>query len=293
MMTVHELSERRACKLTNLDRSTFQYEKTAGDNEALRTELKTLAGKRRRFGYRRLGILLEREGFYANHKKVFRIYTEEGLSVKRRRGRKRAVGTRAPMLVPTDPNQRWSLDFVSDALSDGRRFRALNVVDDFAREALTILVDTSISGTRVARELSRLIETRGKPDMIVSDNGTELTSHAILKWAKANRVEWHYIAPGKPTQNAFVESFNGRFRDECLNEHLFDTLRDAREIIETWRIDYNTDRPHTALGGLSPQAFMRRQSRRRPGDLRNMESSDHRALTNPSTTQRKANRLYE
>ena len=293
MIKVHELSERRACKLVKLDRSTFQYEKQTGDDDALRESLKSLAGKRRRFGYRRLGILLEREGFHANHKKVFRIYTEEGLSVRRRRGRKRAVGTRAPMLVPTGPNQRWSLDFVSDALSDGRRFRTLNVVDDFAREALTVLVDTSISGTRVARELSRLVEMRGKPDMIVSDNGTELTSHAILKWAKQSKVEWHYIAPGKPTQNAFVESFNGRFRDECLNEHLFDTLRDARRIIEAWRIDYNTDRPHTALGGLSPYAYMRRQSRRRPGDLRNMKSSDHRALTNPSTPERKANRLYE
>ena len=293
MMQVHELSERRACKLADLDRSTFQYEKQTGDDDALRESLKSLAGKRRRFGYRRLGILLEREGFHANHKKIYRIYTEEGLSVKRRRGRKRAVGTRAPILVPTGPNQRWSLDFVSDALSDGRRFRTLNVVDDFAREALTILVDTSISGTRVARELSRLVERRGKPKMIVSDNGTELTSHAILKWSKDTRVAWHYIAPGKPAQNAFVESFNGRFRDECLNEHLFDTLRDARKIIETWRIDYNTDRPHTSLGGLSPQAFMRRQSRRRPGDLRNMKSSDHRALTNPSTPERKANKLYE
>lgn len=287
MMTVHELSERRACKLAKLDRSTFQYEKAAGNDEALREELKALAGKRRRFGYRRLGILLEREGFYANHKKVFRIYTEEGLLVKRRRGRKRAVGTRAPMLVPTGPNQRWSLDFVSDALSDGRRFRTLNVVDDFAREALTILVDTSISGTRVARELSRLIEARSKPDMIVSDNGTELTSHAILKWAKKTGVEWHYIAPGKPTQNAFVESFNGRFRDECLNEHLFDSLSHARSLIEAWRVDYNTVRPHTSLGGLAPLTYMRRQSRRRPGDLRNMESSTHRALTSPSTTERK------
>jgi len=292
-MKVHELSERRACKLAKLDRSTCQYEKKTSDDDALREELKVLAGKRRRFGYRRLGILLEREGFYANHKKVFRIYTEEGLSVKRRRGRKRAVGTRAPMLVPTGPNQRWSLDFVSDALSDGRRFRTLNVVDDFAREALTILVDTSISGTRVARELSRLIETRGKPDMIVSDNGTELTSHAILKWAKKTRVEWHYIAPGKPTQNAFVESSNGRFRDECLNEHLFDRLRDARNIIEAWRVDYNTVRPHTSLGGLAPLTYKRRLSRRRPGDLRNTESSTHRALTSPSTAERKANRLSE
>lgn len=291
MMKVHELSERRACKLADLDRSTFQYEKTTGEDDALREELKVLAGKRRRFGYRRLGILLEREGFYANHKKVFRIYTEEGLSVKRRRGRKRAVGTRAPMLMPTGSNQRWSLDFVSDALSDGRRFRTLNVVDDFAREALTILVDTSISGTRVARELSRLIETRGKPKMIVSDNGTELTSHAILKWAKKADVEWHYIAPGKPTQNAFVESFNGRFRDECLNEHLFDSLKDARRIIEAWRIDYNTDRPHTALGGLSPYAFMRRQGRRRPGSLEQRGNSTHRVLNPNAKPERKANRL--
>ncbi len=180
---------------------------------------------------------------------------------------------------------------MSDALSDGRRFRTLNIVDDFAREALTILVDTSISGTRVARELSRLIEARSKPDMIVSDNGTELTSHAILKWAKKTGVEWHYIAPGKPTQNAFVESFNGRFRDECLNEHLFDSLSHARSLIEAWRVDYNTVRPHTSLGGLAPLTYMRRLSRRRPGDLRNMESSTHRALTSPSTKERKANRL--
>ncbi len=187
-MKVHQLSERRACRLTDTDRSTFQYEKKTGGDAPLREKLRELAGKRRRFGYRRLGILLEREGFCANHKKIYRIYTEEGLSVKRRRGRKRATGTRAPMLVPTGPNQRWSLDFVSDALSDGRRFRTLNIVDDFAREAIAMVADTSLSGTRVARELSRLIERRGKPKMIVSDNGTELTSRAILKWTKDTRV---------------------------------------------------------------------------------------------------------
>jgi len=293
MMAVHALSERRACRLADLDRSTFQYEKQTGDDASLREALKALAGKRRRFGYRRLGILLEREGHHANHKKVFRIYTEEGLSVRRRLGRKRAVGTRAPMLVPTGPNQRWSLDFVSDALSDGRRFRTLNIVDDFAREALAIVVDTSISGVRVARELSRLIEHRGKPALIVSDNGTELTSHAILKWAKQSKVEWHYIAPGKPTQNAFVESFNGRFRDECLNEHLFDTLRDARAIIETWRIDYNTTRPHTALGGVAPLAYADHHRRHRPGSPERRGGSARRALTNPSAPERKANRLSE
>lgn len=292
-MKVHELSERRACRLTDTDRSTFQYEKKIGGDAPLREKLRDLAGERRRFGYRRLGILLEREGFYANHKKVYRIYTEEGLSVKRRRGRKRATGTRSPMFVPTGPNQRWSLDFVSDALSDGRRFRTLNIVDDFAREAIAIVVDTSLSGARVARELSRLVERRGKPKMIVSDNGTELTSHAILKWVKDTRVAWHYIAPGKPTQNAFVESFNGRFRDECLNEHLFDSLDSARKIIEAWRIDYNTVRPHTSLGGLSPHVFMRRLRRRRPGSSELRGSSTHRALTSPSTTTRKANGLSE
>jgi putative transposase len=173
------------------------------------------------------------------------------------------------MQLPEGPNQRWSLDFVSDALSDGRRFRTLCVVDDFTREALATVVDVSLSGIRVARELSRLIDQRGRPQMIVSDNGTELTSHAILKWVKDAGIEWHYIAPGKPTQNAFVESFNGRLRErrgqeidpvdrspeECLNEHLFDRLSEARRIIETWRIDYNTLRPHTSLGGLAPAVF--------------------------------------
>ena len=290
-MKAHELSERRACKLTGMDRSTFQYEKKVGGDDTLRHRLKELAGERRRFGYRRLGILLERENLYANHKKIYRIYTEEGLSVKRRHGRKRATGTGAPMLVPTGPNQRWSLDFVADALSDGRRFRTLNIVDDFAREAIAIVVDTSLSGTRVARELSRLIERRGKPKMIVSDNGTELTSRAILKWTKDTLVSWHYIAPGKPTQNAFVESFNGRFRDECLNEHLFDSLDSARKIIEAWRIDYNTVRPHTSLGGLSPHVFMRRQSRRRPGSSELRGSSTHRVLNPNAKSERKANGL--
>ena len=251
-MEVHGLSERRACRLADLDRSTFQYEKRDGGDEKLRQRLRELAGERRRFGYRRLGILLDREGLSANHKRIYRIYAEEGLAVKRRRGRKRATGTRSPMLLPEQANERWSLDFVSDALGDGRRFRTLCVVDDFTREALAVVVDVSLSGVRVARELSRLITQRGAPKMIVSDNGTELTSHAILRWVREAGIEWHYIAPGKPTQNAFVESFNGRLRDECLNEHLFDSLGDARRIIEAWRIDYNTTRPHTALGGLAP-----------------------------------------
>ena len=187
-----------------------------------------------------------------NEKKLFRLYTDEGLSVRRRRGRKRATGTRAPMAIPQGPNQRWSLDFVSDALDWGRRFRVLAVVDDFTREALALVVDTSISGTRVARELDALLAVRGRPAMIVSDNGTELTSRAILDWANRTRVEWHYIAPGKPQQNAFVESFNARFRDECLNAEVFSSLAEARAVIERWRVDFNTARPHSAHGGLTP-----------------------------------------
>jgi putative transposase len=208
--------------------------------------------ERRRFGYRRLGYLLVREGTRMNHKKLFRLYTEEGLTVRRRRGRKRALGTRAPLAMPQGPNQRWSLDFLTDAFSDGRRLRILAVVDDFTRECLALIADTSLSGVRVARELDAIIAIRGRPAMVVSDNGTELTSAAILRWCQECRVEWHYIAPGKPTQNAFIESFNGRLRDECLNETLFTSLAHARVVLEAWRIDYNTIRPHSRLGGKTP-----------------------------------------
>ena len=193
-----------------------------------------------------------------NKKRLFRLYREEGLAVRRRRGRKRATGTRAPMALPDGPNQRWSLDFVADSLSWGRRFRVLCIEDDFTREALALVVDTSIGGQRMARELDRLIARRGRPAMIVSDNGTEMTSRAILEWTNRTGVAWHYIAPGKPQQNGFVESFNGRLRDECLNEHLFPSLAVARRIIEAWRTDYNTVRPHSSLGGLAPAEFTNR-----------------------------------
>ena len=292
-MTDHGLSERRACRLADLDRSTFQYEKQAGGDEALRNRLRELAGERRRFGYRRLGILLAREGLEANHKKLYRIYAEEKLAVRRRKGRKRALGTRRPMTLPTRPNERWSLDFVSDALTNGRRFRVLCVVDDYSREALATLPEFSISGLRLARELDRLIATRGRPRTIVSDNGTEMTSHAIFKWAQHRRVEWHYIAPGKPTQNAFVESFNGRLRDECLNEHLFDRLSEARQIIEAWRVDFNLNRPHTALGGLAPSQFIQKYHPRRPAAPGLRKGSAARALPSNPQTERKANALSE
>lgn len=179
----------------------YRYASRRGDDEGVRVRLRELAAIRRRFGYRRLHILLKREGVVVNHKKLYRIYREERLTVRKRGGRKRALGTRAPMAIPQGWNQRWSLDFVSDTLVDGRRFRVLVVVDDFTRECLTLLVDTSLSGVRVVRELDRLVALRGRPAMIVSDNGTEFTSHAMLRWSETNRVEWHYIAPGKPMRD--------------------------------------------------------------------------------------------
>ncbi|MBB3175069.1 putative transposase [Endobacter medicaginis] len=240
----------------------WRYASRRPDDTEIRQRLRRLADERRRFGYRRLHILLQREGIQVNHKKLFRLYRQEKLGVRRRGGRKRALGTRSPMALPTAPNERWSLDFVSDALATGRRFRVLAVMDDFTRECLGLVTDTSLPGLRVGRELDRIVALRGRPLMIVSDNGTELTSHAILRWQEERGVLWHYIAPGKPQQNGFVESFNGRFRDECLNEHLFGSLTAARRIIEAWRADYNQARPHTSLNGLTPTAFATRRLQR-------------------------------
>jgi putative transposase len=251
-------SQRRACGLVGLEPKTYRYRTSRPDDSELRVRLRALASERRRFGYRRLHILLARQGIRLNHKKLFRLYREERLGVRKRGGRKRALGTRLPLALPQAVNQRWSLDFVSDALANGRRFRVLAVVDDFSRECLGLVVDTSLSGLRVGRELDRIAALRGYPVMVISDNGTELTSHALLRWQEERSVLWHYIAPGKPQQNGFVESFNGRFRDECLNEHLFSSLASARRIIEAWRIDYNTERPHTSLDGLTPAAFATR-----------------------------------
>ena len=255
-----------------MDVSSYRYRSRRADDGPLRERLRALAAVRRRFGYRRLAWLLDREGTKVNLKKVYRLYREEGLAVKRRRGRRRAIGTRAPIEVAQAMNQRWSLDFVSDQLANGRRFRLLNVLDDFNSECLASVPDFSLSGLRVIRELEALVAIRGKPAMIVSDNGTELTSNAVLRWAAEQGIEWHYIAPGKPMQNAFVESFNGRLRDECLNEHVFMTLVEVRQIVEAWRIDYNTVRPHGRLGRLPPAVFgaTRRPEEQRGGTLRSI-----------------------
>jgi putative transposase len=264
-MAAHGFSQRHACRLVDVDPKTVRRMPPA-DAPEIRQRLRDLAGERRRFGYRRLGILLAREGITMNHKKLYRLYREEGLTVRRRRGRKRATGMRAPSTIPQAANQRWSLDFAADVLSWGRRFRVLAVVDDFTREALALVVDSSIGGRRVVRELDAVVARRGRPAMIVSDNGTELTSRTVLEWTNRTGTLWHYIAPGKPTQNAFVESFIGRFRDECLNEEVFISLAEARAVIERWRCDYNQVRPHSAHGGLTPEAAHLRSA---GGRLRN------------------------
>ena len=254
-----ELSERRACTILGFDRTSVRYRVSREGDAGLRERLRTLAGERRRFGWRRLMILLAREGTTPNHKRLRRVYVEERLQVRRRGGRKRALGTRAPMAIPQGPNQRWSMDFVSDVLADGRRFRVLAVVDDHTRECLALVADTSLSGARVVRELDAIIAARGRPLTMVSDNGAELTSTAVLRWCQERGVDWHYIAPGKPTQNAFIESFNGRLRDEFLNVHQFASLADVRARLEAWRVDYNEHRPHSSLGHLTPREYARRR----------------------------------
>ena len=255
LVSTHEVSERRACLTLGANRASVRYRSRRPADGLLRERLRALAAVRRRFGYRRLFVLLRRDGERSSRNRVYRVYREEGLSVRRRKGRRRAAGMRAPIPAGCQINARWSLDFVHDQMANGRRFRVLNIVDDVTRECLAAIPDTSISGARVARELTALIARRGKPAMIVSDNGTEFTSNAILGWAGAHRIDWHYIAPGKPTQNAFVESFNGRMRDELLNETLFFGLDHAREEIAAWIEDYNTERPHSALGYLAPAEF--------------------------------------
>jgi putative transposase len=283
-MAIFGVSQRRACQVIGAERSSMRYRHRRPDDAAARAGLRELAAIRRRFGYRRLQILLRREGVRMNHKKLRRLYAEERLQVRRRGGRKRALGTRAPMTLPQAVNQRWSLDFASDALADGRRFRILAVVDDFSRECLCLVADTSLSGRRVARELDAIMAARGRPLTCVSDNGTELTSMAILTWSQEHRVEWHYIAPGKPQQNAFAESFIGRLRDECLNETLFTSLAHARAALAEWRHDYNTIRPHSGIGNVPPAAYTNAgvHGMQRDGTLRSLAGFAPRPVAPPS-----------
>lgn len=252
------LSERRACGLVGISASSLGYVTRRTLPPGLRDRLLSLARERPRYGYRRLHVLLRREGFEVNHKRVHRLYRAEGLTVRRRLRKRIARSVRTPMAITSHRNERWSLDFMSDQLADGRVFRTLNVVDEFTRECLAIEVDTSLSGGRVVRVLEQLCKEHGLPEALITDNGPEFTSRALDNWAYRTGVELRFIQPGKPSQNAFVESFNGHFRDECLNEHWFSSLTETREVIEEWRVDYNTLRPHSSLDDLTPEEYAAR-----------------------------------
>jgi putative transposase len=249
-----QISERRACGLMNVYRSSCRYQRGPDRNSELREKLVTLAGERPRFGYRRLGVMLTRHGIVVNHKRLFRVYREASLSVKRTRRRK-LVRAAVPQPLLHKPNQEWSLDFVCDSLASGRMLRVLSVVDNFTRECLALEVDTSFPSQRVTRVLEEVIERRGLPQGLRMDNGPELTSRHFLAWCLERKIGMHHIQPGKPMQNGHVESFNGRFRDECLNASWFSNLFDARRKIVNWRDDYNQHRPHSSLGYRTPNEF--------------------------------------
>jgi putative transposase len=246
------LSQRRSCALVRLSRSSLRYQPRRRDDSALRSRLRELAALYPRYGHPLLHGLLRSEGLVRNRKRSYRIYREEALGLKRRR-RGKLRRERLSLVLPAAAGQRWSMDFVSDQLANGRRFRVLNVIDDFTRECVLQVVDTGITGVRVARELSQC-ELR-LPAELVCDNGPEFTSKALFTWASDNGVQLCFIQPGKPTQNAFVESFNGKFREACLSQHWFRDLAEARTLIEDWRLHYNTVRPHSAHRGLPPSTY--------------------------------------
>ena len=249
------LSQRRACRLVGVLRSVVRHRSQRGSDGAFRDRLKALAAEYPRYGYKMLHAMLRTEGLDVNAKKTYRIYREEALQVRRKARKRQLARDRIPMPRLGTCNQCWSMDFISDQLATGRRFRVLNVVDNYSRECVGQIVDYSISGKRVSQWLDQLAVTRGRPESIVMDNGPEFTSKAMLVWSQRTGVELRFIQPGKPTQNAFVESFNGKFRDACLNSHWFVDINDARRSIETWRVHYNTVRPHSSLGFLSPEQF--------------------------------------
>lgn len=255
MVTDHALSERRACGLTRVHRSTKRYRSRRDGQQSLRTRIRELAAEHPRYGYRRLWVLLRREGVVVNHKRVQRLYRQEGLAVRRKRRKKIAGTQRQPMTCPTRPDVHWCMDFTSDQLADGRRIRTLNLVDVFTRECLAIEVAFSLPAHRVVRVLERVLTERGTPQRITVDNGPEFISRAVDAWAYQRKIIMDFIQPGKPTQNAFIESFNGKFRDECLDRHWFKDLDDAITIIEGYRVFYNTRRPHSSLGNRTPTEF--------------------------------------
>ncbi len=262
MRSEYRSSERRACQLAGMSRSSCRYQARSHADEDLWQRLRELAGERRRFGYRRLTVLLRREGRVVNHKRVYRLYREAGLAVRSRKRKRLRAEARRPLVLPTQANRVWTMDFTHDNLASGRKFRTLNLMDGFTRESPRIEVDTSLPGVRVVRVLEEVAQPRGYPQAIQVDHGPEFISRVVDQWAFEHGVELHFIAPGKPTQNAYIESFNGKMRDECLNEHWFTSLREARERIEAWRRDYNQVRPHSALGYQTPEEFAARAAAR-------------------------------
>lgn len=258
----HQLSERRACRLVGLPRSVSQYRSRRAEPEGLRERMVELSHERPRFGCPRIHVMLKREGLAFNYKRVHRMYVEEKLQIRgRRRRRKRAAAMpREAIPMPSRPHKRWSMDFTHDSLASGRSFRTLNVVDDYSRKCVAIEVDQSLPGERVARVLDRAAAATGWPSVIVVDNGPEFTGKALDQWAWERGVKLHFIDPGKPVQNAFVESFNGKFRDECLSRNWFQSLEHARQVIATWRADYNDVRPHKSLGWQTPTEYEQRAS---------------------------------
>jgi len=260
MISNFGLSIRRACGLVRMARSSFGYapKPEREDEGTIRTRLKELAQKRPRFGCPRLHVLLRREGFRLNHKRTERLYQDEKLSLRRKNRRKRVSGLRLELPKPERPNHIWSMDFVSDSVLGNRKLKMFPVVDEYTRKCHKIEVDTSINGVRVCRALDEICEREGYPEMIVIDNGPEFAGKALDEWAYRKGIKLHFIRPGKPVENAYIESFNGRLRDECLNEHWFINLNHARKIVEEWRIDYNQVRPHSSLGYLTPEEFARK-----------------------------------
>ena len=264
MREQRRLSERHACGLLGMHRGSWRYRRRERRDAALRARLRELAGERPRFGYRRLHRMLRREKengtpkWRVNHKRVYRLYREEGLAMRRNRRKRFRAEARVPLVLPTRANQVWTMDFTRDSLASGGKFRTLNLMDGYTREAPRIEVDTSLPGQRVVRMLDEVKQVRGVPEAIQVDNGPEFIRRAVDQWAYAHGVALHFIDPGKPTQNAFIESFNGKFRDECLNHNWFVSLNDARRIIEAWRVDYNTVRPHSSLGYQTPVEFAHR-----------------------------------
>lgn len=255
LCAAYGVSIRRACRLMHLSGSRWYYRSRRMPDTTLRERLKELAGQRPRWGYQRLHVLLRREGYVVNHKKVLRLYREEGLAVARRRRTKRVAVARVPLPMPSGRTERWSMDFVSDALADGRVFRCFTLVDDYTHECLAIEAGHSLPALRVIQVLERVAAQLGVPRSIVCDNGPEFAGRALDVWAHRRDVTLQFIRPGKPVENAFVESFNGKFRDECLSVHWFTDLRDAQRTIESWRQDYNTLRPHRGLSLRTPAEF--------------------------------------